>query len=48
MAKVITDTQQESKYVERMKSDLGKPALFGQAETRFLKLDEFISLCKDK
>ncbi|GAB4542840.1 MAG: hypothetical protein Fur002_13840 [Anaerolineales bacterium] len=41
-------TEQERKYVERMKSDLGKPSLFGQVETRFLNLDEFISLRKGK
>lgn len=39
-------TEQETKYVERMKDSLGKRTLFGEQETRFLTLSEFIALCK--
>lgn len=40
-------TEQEIKYVERMKSDLGNRTLFGEQETKFLTLSEFAALCKD-
>lgn len=40
-------TEQEEKYVERMKSDLGNRTLFREQETRFLTLSEFATLCKD-
>lgn len=36
-------TEQEPKYIERMKSDLGKPNLFDGRKTRFLTLKEFIA-----
>jgi len=36
-------TEQEPKYVERMKLDLGKPNLFDGKLTRFLTLQEFIA-----
>lgn len=36
-------TEQEPKYIERMKVDLGKPNLFDGRKTRFLTLQEFIA-----
>ena len=35
-------TEQEPKYIERMKMDLAKPNLFDNRKTRFLTLQEFI------
>jgi len=35
-------TEQEPKYIERMKLDLAKPNLFDSRKTRFLTLQEFI------
>lgn len=35
-------TEQEPKYVERMKADLAKPSLFNGWSARFLTLEEFI------
>jgi DNA modification methylase len=37
-------TEQEEKYVERMKQDLGGKGLLVTEETRFLKLEQFIEL----
>jgi DNA modification methylase len=36
-------TEKEARYIERMKSDLGKLSLFGERETRFMTLQEFVT-----
>lgn len=39
-------TEQDTKYVERMKQSLNKPTLFTEIENQFMSLDEFISISK--
>ncbi len=40
-------TEQEERYIERMKQDMARRSLFGQRETSFLTAEQFIKLSKE-